>query len=157
MNLALQEFRPLTPPKGKEAIKSVGTRLHIDKFQEHREAAEYLEELDIYGQGTRTLILALLHYRDSVVKPLEQLSRTVEFKDIPAELQIDRLAFTSVPEGLRSRPARIRNVSARLYVDRWMEHREANQFLQKQQKLYGNGGKTVVRALIHFKRLQEAS
>lgn len=43
-------------------------RLYVDKIQEHREAYEFLQRMqDLHGDGGKTIVRALLHYRDSVV------------------------------------------------------------------------------------------
>ena len=129
-------------------VKSVPARLYIDRFQEHREAYRYLQQVQkLHGAGTKTLVRSLLHWRDTVVDPIEA-SRAPDGRiQVPPELRPFLTDFTP----LESRGNRIKHISARLYIDKWVEHREAYEFIQRQQRLHGEGNKTIVRAVLHYR------
>jgi hypothetical protein len=59
--------RKFTPGKngGGNRIKSLSFRLYVDKWQEHKEAFEFLFQRGrIHGEGIETVVRALLLYRD---------------------------------------------------------------------------------------------
>lgn len=60
--------------------------------------------------------------------------------------------FTPVPQDERSRPGRRRTITGELYLDRFLEHREAADFLDEMMSAGpGEGVKTIVRALLHYR------
>jgi len=156
---AQMDFQPIPVAERQSPgrIKSVPARLYIDKWLEHREAYTFIQQQqDLHGDGSRTLVRALVYYRDTVIIPLAQRrERQASGKRasavIPPELVIAQLAFTPVPFEQRQDPGRIKHLSARLYIDKYIEHREAYETLQAEQELHGEGLKTLVRALLHYR------
>jgi hypothetical protein len=137
-------------------VKSVPARLRVDNYWEHRQAYEFVQrQQDLHGEGSRTIVRALLHYRDDIVFPLEELREKQLTSgrriNIPDKYLIAQLAFRPVPASDRHTPARIKNMSARLYIDKYIEHRLAYEFIASQQENHGEGLKTLVRALIHYR------
>jgi hypothetical protein len=156
---AQMDFRPV-PVADRESpgrIKSVPARLYIDKWVEHRQAYDFIQQQqDLHGDGSRTLVRALVYYRDTVIIPLaarreRQASGKRASTVIPPELLVAQLAFVPVPPEQRQDPGRIKHISARLYIDKYLEHREAYEALQAEQELHGEGLKTLVRALLHYR------
>lgn len=145
------DFSPV--PSGRRRspgrVKSVPARLYIDRFQEHREAYQYLQEVQkLHGAGTKTLVRSLLYWRDSVVNPMEE-SRAPDGRiQVPEHLRHFLTDFTPLDS---SRGNRVKHISARLYIDKWVEHRDAYEFIQRQQRLHGEGNKTIVRAVLHYR------
>ena len=150
-SIAQLDFRPVPSAQRQGArIKSVPARLYIDKFLEHRQAYEFIQEMqDLHGEGTKTVVRSLLHYRDSVIRPLEEKQAAGEETTQP-ELLIAQLDFRPVPQGQR-KGSRIKHVAVRLYIDKYIEHRQAYTFVQEMQDIHGEGNKTIVRALIHYR------
>lgn len=144
------DFTPL-PPRQRVTparTRSIPARLYIDRWREHREAYQFLQQVQkLHGAGAKTLVRALLYYRDTVAQPLEKIAASSTPTRIPAALRIGRSEF----QVLRSRGQRVKHISVRLYIDRWTEHREAYEFLQRQQQLSGDGNKTIVRAILHYR------
>lgn len=155
--IAQLDFRPVSPAERQTPgrVKSIPARFYVDKWQEHGEAAEFLESQQaLHGEGSKTLVRALIYYRDTVIRPLEssqKVGRRATVKAIAPERMLSQLAFRPVPPERRHRPGRVRHASARLYIDRWVEHRDAYEFIQAQQELHGEGLKTIVRALLHYR------
>jgi hypothetical protein len=150
LSIAELDFHPVPPSERKSPgrVKSLPARLYIDRWAEHREAWEFLRSVQrFHGEGAKTIVRALLHYERTVIEPLEARGGRAG-GDLPPELVAARLEFH--PLGGRGR--RIKHVSARLYIDRWAEHREAYEFIQRMQDLHGEGNKTIVRALLHYQR-----
>lgn len=153
---AQMEFTPVPAGRRKAApgrVRSVPARLYVDKFVEHREAFEFLQEVQSrhgQGAGVRTLVRALLHYRDSVIAPLEAAREQANGNplQLPAELQQALLEFTPI---VGKRGNRVKGISARLYIDKYVEHREAAEFVQRQQRVHRDGNNTIVRALLHYR------
>jgi hypothetical protein len=123
-------------------VHSISARLYIGKIAEHRDAFSFLKQMqDLHGAGIKTIVRALLHYRETVigddVEPSDPDIAYREFRPIPAD----------------QRPAKqpIKGVSVRLYVDKYIEHREAYAFLQSMQDLHGDGARTIVKALLHYR------
>lgn len=150
---AQMEFTPVPPSKRRSPgrIKSVPARLYIDRFDEHRQAYEFLQDVQrLHGEGTKTLVRALLHWRDTVAAPLEEARAKTNGAPLKlsSELQRALMEFTPI-DGRRS--ARIKSVSARLYVDKYLEHREAYEFLQGQRRLHGDVNRTIVKAILHYR------
>jgi hypothetical protein len=74
----LQDFTPLPQKGGKGETKPSGimVRLRIDAYLEHRRAADIIEEaIQIHGEGTKTIVRALIYFRDNFVRPLEAQAR----------------------------------------------------------------------------------
>ena len=94
-----------------------------------------------------------MHYEDTVIRPLDKWRSRQggTRKALPKELVIAQKAFTAVAPRQRQTPERIKHVSARLYIDKWIEHRQAYECLQAQQEFHGEGLKTLVRALLHYR------
>lgn len=143
--IARREFTEL--PKAKRhspaRIRNVQPRFYIDRYAEHEKAFNLLAQ-QVHGEGPKTLVRALLHYRDTVHRPLERLGRK---REVPKELQVGVLDFTPRADTGN----RVKTVGVRLYIDRYVEHREAFEFLQEiQQRLRGDGNKIIVKALIHY-------
>lgn len=130
-------------------VKSLPARLYIDKFVEHRRAYDFLQEMqELHGEGVKTIVRSLLYYRDTVAEPLEKLGSKVDLSD-EAFLRA-RLDFQPVPPRQRHTPGRVRHVSVRLYIDKFIEHRQAYEFIRDIQETSGEGNKTIVRALLHY-------
>jgi len=158
--IAQLDFHPIPPSERRSPgrVKSIPARLYIDQWEEHRQAFSFLQQQQqLHGEGSKTLVRSLIHYRNTVILPLEEWqekqasSPRKRQSTPPQELLIALLAFQPVPPSHRHEPARVKNVSARLYIDKWLEHREAYEFLVAQQQLHGQGLKTIVRALIHYR------
>jgi hypothetical protein len=129
-------------------VKSVPARLYIDRFEEHRQAYQFLQRVQkLHGAGTKTLVRALLHWRDTVAEPLEKSRDKDGRLRVPDGLLFAVTDFTPID----GRGNRIKHISARLYIDKWIEHREAYEFIQRQQRLHGEGNKTIVRAVLHYR------
>jgi len=146
---AQMEFTPVPPDQrhSPARVRSIQARLYIDRFVEHAEALEFLSEVQQrYGEGTKTPVRALLHYQDTVITPLTKVRAAG--RKIPPELQIAVREFEPQPN---RRSARVKTVSARLRIDLYLEHRQAYEFLQEMQLLHGEGNKTIVRALLHYR------
>lgn len=74
----LTDFTPLPKKPGVSESKPSGimVRLRIDAYLEHRRAAEIIDEAtQIHGEGTKTIVRALLYFRDNYVRPLEAQAR----------------------------------------------------------------------------------
>lgn len=123
---------------------NVQVRFYVDRYVEHEEAFSFLaDSKQTHGEGPKTLIRALLHYRDSVVIPVAQGS-------IPEDrVPLYHLDFEPKKPGDADRT---KAVSIRVHIDKISEHREVYDFLQRQQKLYGDGNRTVIKALLHYKQ-----
>ena len=147
------DFQPIpansrqNPPR----VKSVPARLYIDKFVEHREAYDFLQEMqNLHGEGVKTIVRSLIYYRDSVIIPLSQRSNPSQ-TSLSDELVLRaRLDFQPVPARQRKSPGRVRHVSVRMYIDKYLEHRAAYEFIRDVQRKSGEGNKTIVRALLHY-------
>lgn len=151
--IAKADFRPVSPRHRQEPgrIKGIPCRFYIDKFTEHREAYEFVQEMqDQYKEGAKTVVRSLVHYRDTVSEPLSQIDLT-DRSNIPEELMFSQLDFSNIPVAQREMPGRVHNMTVRLYIDKFLEHRWAYEFIQKQQNLFGEGNKTIVRALLHYR------
>lgn len=141
---ARREFSDL-PKKARRSparTRNLQVRFYIDRYGEHRRAYDLLADQP-RGEGPKLIIRALLHYRDTVSLPLAGLKRDEE---VPAELRIGVLDF--VP--LDCSGNRVKAVSMRLYVDRFVEHREASDFLARLQDQRRDSNKETIRALIHY-------
>ena len=157
--IAHMDFHPVPAAERQTPgrVKSVPARLYIDKFTEHREAYAFLQQQqDLHGEGSKTMVRALLHYRDDIILPLSELRERQAASGrrnhaIPDKCLIARLAFRPVPANARHTPGRVKHVSARLYIDKYVEHRDAYEFIASQQELHGEGLKTLVRALLHYR------
>lgn len=57
--------------------------------------------------------------------------------------------FTLVPDDQRTN--QVRSLSARLFVGKWQEHREAAAFLDKMTRAHGQGVDTLVRSLLFYR------
>ena len=62
------DFSPVPQSKrGPGRIRSVSIRFRPDRYVEHKHAlAFYKSQLAFHGDGTRALVRALLHYRDTI-------------------------------------------------------------------------------------------
>jgi hypothetical protein len=149
---ARQEFTPV-PSQSRQSpgrVTSISARLYVDQYLEHKLASDFLDQVQQNpGEGTKTLVRALLYYQETVIKPLKKLRSKDLMAPVPEELMIAVIEFTSIPNPPKKQQAK--NVGARLYIDRFMEHRQAYSFLQEMQKMPGEGNKAVVRALLHYK------
>jgi len=158
--IAHLEFQPVPPSQRRTPgrIAYPSARLYIDRFVEHREAHNFLQQqMDLYNDASNTLVRAIIHYRDTVLLPLEAFrERQAKSKrklTIPSEIERTQIAFHPLTPRQRENPERVKNTSVRLYVDRWQEHREAYEILKSRQELYGHGEaqKTIVRAVLHYR------
>jgi len=141
------EFTPL-PAKERRTpgrVKTVPGRLRIDEFAEHEEVYEFLASLP-HGEASKVLVRALLHFRDSVIDPLEKGGG----KD-PKLLRLARGEMTRKQLSRSRRKLKVKNFSVRLYIDRYREHREAYEFLKRMQEAERAAGRTIVRALLHYR------
>jgi hypothetical protein len=149
LDIARRSFTEV-PVQGRHSparTKNLQTRFYIDRYLEHQEAFDFLaDSKQTHGEGPKTLIRALLYYRDTVAQPLGGLSRG---QKVPQDLKRWMLDFT--PKS-RSRTDRTKAVSIRLHIDKISEHREVYEFLQRQQRLHGDGNKTVIKALLHYRQ-----
>lgn len=57
--------------------------------------------------------------------------------------------FTLVPDDQRTN--QVRSLSARLFVGKWQEHREAAAFLDTMTRAHGQGVDTLVRSLLFYR------
>jgi len=129
-------------------VRSIQARLYTDRFIEHEQAFDFLSEAQsVHGEGTKLPVRALLHYRDDVAEPVRKL-RARGKRDVPKDLEIAVREF--IPQTDRDTD-RVKTVSARLRIDLYLEHREAYEFLQEMQTLHGEGNKTIVKALLHYR------
>jgi hypothetical protein len=149
---ARQEFTPV-PSQSRQSpgrVTSISARLYVDQYLEHKLASDFLDQVQKNpGEGTKTLVRALLYYKETVIQPLKKLRSKDIMAPVPQELMIGVIEFTAIPDPPKKQHAK--NVGARLYIDRFMEHRQAYAFLQEMQKMPGEGNKAVVRALLHYK------
>jgi hypothetical protein len=72
LKLSQRDFRPLPPTTGRQRVRGLSVRLYVGKFREHAEAYQYLQEQDLHGDAAKTLVRALLAYRDLVLAPLSR-------------------------------------------------------------------------------------
>lgn len=149
--IARLDFRPIplderhTPGR----VKNLPARLYIDKFEEHRQAYNFLQQMqELHGEGVKTIVRSLLYYRDTVIEPMAK-SDTLDLNN--ESFLRARLDFHPVASGERHTPGRVRHVSVRLYIDKYIEHREAFEFIRDIQQQSGDGNKTIVRALLHYR------
>jgi hypothetical protein len=150
--IAQLDFRPVPVIEREQPgrVKSVPARLYIDKYIEHREAYNFIQEMqDLHGEGTKTVVRALLHYRDTIIVGLEEFDD--DRRRLPEALLIGQLDFRPVPPAERATQPRIKNVAVRMYIDKYIEHRWAYEFVKEQQDLHGEGNKIIVRALVHYR------
>src|ERR1035438_3578259 len=96
------EFQPVPPSDRRTPgrIAYPSARLDIDRYTEHREAHNFLQQqMDLYNDASNTLVRAIIHYRDTVLVPLETLrERQAKSKrrlTIPAEIAHTQIAFHS--------------------------------------------------------------
>jgi len=148
VQIARREFTEL-PRQSRHSparTRNLQTRFYNDRYFEHQAAFEFLaNSKQTHGEGPKTLVRALLHYRDTVVIPLANLPRGTT---PPESIQRAQLDFAPKPP---SATDRTKAVSIRLHIDKIIEHREVYEFLQRQQRLNGDGNKTVIKALLHYK------
>ena len=145
LTIAERDFSPVPADQRQRParVPNVSARLYIDRVTEHRDVVAFLTDIvDLHGEGTKTIVRSLIHYRDTVIgangRPLNPV---VALRD-----------FTPIPRAERpEEPAKPKNLSARLYIDKWREHRDAFEFLSRMQNLHGDGAKTLVRALLHYR------
>lgn len=149
LDLAKRSFTEL-PPEQRQSparTRNLQARFYIDRYQEHQQAFDFLANFkQTRGEGPKTLVRALLFYRQQVIEPLEALGPDDQ---IPKELVPWLLDFTANP---KSRNDRTKAVSIRLHIDKIVEHRQVYEFLQEQQRLHGDGNKTIIRALLNYQR-----
>jgi len=141
------DFTPL-PAKERKVpgrVRTVPGRFRIDEFEEHEEVFEFMSSLP-HGEAPKVLVRALLHFRDSVIEPLANGKA-----DDAQLLQLARGEMTRKPVSRSRRKLRVKNFSVRLYIDRYREHREAAEFLQRMQEAERAGNKTIIRALLHYR------
>jgi hypothetical protein len=144
------DFSPVPPAKRRSPgrVKSIPARLYIDQYREHREAYKFLQERQkLHGAGGRTLVRSLLFWRDAVADPLEEMRDASGKLAVPKDMRPLLADF----QPLRGSGTSIKHVSVRLYIDKWIEHREAYEFIQRQQRLHGEGNKTIVRAILLYR------
>lgn len=149
---ARQEFTPV-PAKMRKSpgrIKSIPARLYINKYVEHKAAFDFLDDVvnSGHGDGIKTLVRALLYYQETVFNPLQELRNKDITATVPRNLLIAVTEFTLMPKG---NVKDVKNIGARLYIDKYVEHRQAYHFLQEVQKTYSEGNKVIIRALLHYK------
>lgn len=151
--IARLDFRPV-PEKARHKpgrVKNLPARLYIDKFQEHRQAYEFLQRMqELHGEGVKTIVRSLIYYRDTVIVPMEESEKKGSLDLTNETFLRARLDFQPVPQASRHTPGRVRHVSVRLYIDKYIEHREAFEFIRDIQESSGEGNKTIVRALLHY-------
>jgi hypothetical protein len=141
------EFQPVPQDERKVPgrIQYMPARFRIDEYEEHDEALRFLEAVP-RGDGGKLLVRALLHFRDSVIEPLSNGSAgSTEL------LRAARGEFHRKEQRGSRKTRRVKNVSARLYIDKFVEHREAYEFLKEAQETSRDGNKMIVRALLHYR------
>jgi hypothetical protein len=122
------------PPR----VRNVSARLYVNKYEEHREVEKLRAALDLpHGDITRTVVRALLAYKSHLDS--HKGEPVPDFYAVPADAQIE-LADEEPPQ-----------LSARLRIDAYFEHREAYEFLLDRKRTYGEGSKTLVRALLYWR------
>jgi hypothetical protein len=143
------DFRPvpLADRQVPGRVKNIPARLYIDKFIEHKEAYNFLQEIqELHGEGTKTVVRALLYYRDAVINKLAEIEGS-DSEEEEKLILVSRLDFKPNSAG----EDRIKHVSVRLYIDKFIEHREAYAFISEIQTNQGEGIKTLVRALLYYR------
>ena len=144
LSIAERDFQPVPAADRRRParVPNVSTRLYIDRVAEHKDVFDFVREIDLHGEGTKTIVRSLLHYRDTVIGSNgSPLAPEVALRD-----------FRAIPRDQRpTEPVKPKGLSARLYIDKWREHREAFEFLRRMQEMHGDGGKTLVRALLHYR------
>lgn len=138
LEFATQEFTPVprdqrqAPPR----IKAISTRLYIDKYVEHRKAAEFLEEMtELHGEGTKAFVRGVLLYDLYLRGELDG--------GAPAGIP----AFTPIAPEDRQTPPRVKSIGVRLYIDKYLEHRKAAEIIASAKDLHGEGTNFIVRSL----------
>lgn len=125
-------------------IRNLQVRFYVERYAEHRHALELLTSAGRQrGEGPKLIVRALLHYRDTVARPLAAVRRGEE---VPAELRVGVLDFVPLDRS----GSHVKAVSMRLYVDRFVEHREAADFIDHLQEQRRDANKEIIRALIHY-------
>jgi hypothetical protein len=82
---------------------------------------------------------------------MRKLSR-VQVRLYPWRVTLETSPFTPVPVHERHHPARRRTINGiELYLDRFVEHREAAAFLDQMMRSGTSGSDTIVRALLHYR------
>lgn len=67
MALTSRKFRLLPERARSSRVRSLGVRLAVGKWEEHKEAAEFIDEVvTAHGELVDTVVRALLLYRDHV-------------------------------------------------------------------------------------------
>jgi hypothetical protein len=154
------EFQPIPPSQRHTPgrITHATARLYIDRFVEHREAYDFLQhQQEIYHDASSILVRAIVHYRDTVLVPLEAMrakqGSSGRRPRMPPEVTRALLAFRPLTPRQRQTPERVKGARARLYIDRFVEHRAAHDVLDEQQGLHGHGEvqKMIVRAVLHYR------
>lgn len=62
-----RKFHLVAPEERNGLRRNLSVRLYVNRFQEHRDAAEFIDEVMRtrgYGEGVETVVRALLFYRD---------------------------------------------------------------------------------------------
>ena len=138
------DFEPVPPRRRRTPgrTRNLQGRLYIGKYVEHDEIFSLLKAMP-HGEGAKVVVKALLHFRDTVIEPLKKAG------DSPAQELVSaaRYSFTPKADGDDA----IQHLGIRLYIDRWQEHREADEFLSEMQSIYREGNKTLIRALQHYR------
>lgn len=129
-------------------VKSVPLRFYTAYYKEHKQALEFISKAQKLnpGSGTRTIVRALLTYKDQIIGPAATAKRNKD-GSLPKEYRIAETEFEKVPKASKNKA---KQISLKLAIDKWVEHRNAYNFLQKMQQLHGEGNKTIVRSLIYY-------
>ena len=129
-------------------VKSVPLRFYISYYKEHKQALEFISKVQKLnpGSGTRTIVRALIAYKDQVIMPAQKAKRNKDGA-LPKEYRIAETEFEKLPSASKNKA---KQISLKLSIDKWIEHRNAYNFLQKMQQLHGEGNKTIIRSLIYY-------
>jgi hypothetical protein len=144
LSIAERDFQPIPADQRQRParVPSVSARLYVSKVQEHKEAFDFIKDMqEMHGEGTKTVVRALVHYEQTII------GTNGSFLNPEVALR----AFRPLPREERPVKQQTKGLSARLYIDRWAEHRQAYEFIQRQQELHGDGAKTLVRALLNYR------
>lgn len=124
-------------------------RLYIERYAEHRAAFEYLANLQkkFPSQGSKTIVRAILKYRDEVEEPLGRWEKDKRSRKPSGS----SLALKKFKE-LGGSKTKAKQVSLRLAIDRWAEHRAAFRFLNDYQKKSGQANDLIIRSILYYKK-----
>lgn len=156
---AQAEFRPVPASRRQSPgrVKAVPLRLYVERFKEHEQVMKFIEEVQSIspGEGSKTIVRSLIYYQKNIIEPLNKLEKEkgepLAVSEIPRELRVAVREFTPL-ETSKKANTKVKQLSLRLSIDKWIEHRQAYSFLQNMQKMYGHGNRTIIKALLVYEK-----